>query len=390
MDRKLIDNISTRTEQAIKRKSAFGLPDRPSESGMRSDEIKKAFYSSITDGNDSVLSEMKRVVNEINEILGKIQENLEEKMSNEQAEAVGFAESERQKSKNLFDLSRVKFSSSVNVNLSNNSFTFTAFSTYTSNKLKDFADLEVGKTYRLIGTTTSSNKAVYLPSVSQYWYFNNTITITQEILDSTVGFYGKTDVAVTISELMITEGTNEESYQPYNGETIREKQLRERSMTAVGNVYLSNNNTTSITFDNINCQDGDIFRLVVRGATAYANDGTIVFDGITAGYAMIELSAYQDGGTASSNYHSSCPFRTDTQGFFVEMTFGATSVNNGSFVWVDNKTYSVQKSNDLTRFFKHIQGVLPDHSSVNQITINSPNAFLEGTCATLYKVGTKA
>lgn len=142
---------------------------------------------------------------------------------NEIEPSVLFAEAERQKSKNLFDISRVKLSSSVSVDSENNSFTFTAFSTYTNNKLKDFADLEVGKTYRLIGTTTSSNKAIYLSSVSQYWYFNNTITITQEMLDSSVGFYGTTDVAVTISEVMITEGTNEESYQPYHGAIVHEK-----------------------------------------------------------------------------------------------------------------------------------------------------------------------
>ena len=72
MEKILINNVSPTTEQAIKRKSAYGLPDRPSESGMRSGEIKKAFYASITDKGDSVLSELKRVVGEVNNVLDKI------------------------------------------------------------------------------------------------------------------------------------------------------------------------------------------------------------------------------------------------------------------------------------------------------------------------------
>lgn len=78
MDKILINNVSQTTEQAIKRKSAYGLPDRPSESGMRSGEIKKAFYASITDKGDSVLSELKRVVGEVNNVLDKIYTVLDE------------------------------------------------------------------------------------------------------------------------------------------------------------------------------------------------------------------------------------------------------------------------------------------------------------------------
>ena len=73
-----IQNISPTTENAILRKSAYGLPNRPSESGMRADDIKKAFYSAVTDDNDSVLSEMKRIVGESNEIFKSIDNEKEE------------------------------------------------------------------------------------------------------------------------------------------------------------------------------------------------------------------------------------------------------------------------------------------------------------------------
>ena len=68
MDRKKISQVSTNTEQAIKRKTAFALPDRPSESGMRPEEIKKAFYAAMTDKDDSLMAEIKRIVNESNNV----------------------------------------------------------------------------------------------------------------------------------------------------------------------------------------------------------------------------------------------------------------------------------------------------------------------------------
>ena len=77
MDRKKIEQVSTNTEQAIKRKTAYALPDRPSESGMRPDEIKKAFYSAMTDKDDSLMAEIKRIVNESNNVTEDIYKLIE-------------------------------------------------------------------------------------------------------------------------------------------------------------------------------------------------------------------------------------------------------------------------------------------------------------------------
>lgn len=77
MDRKQIEQVSTNTEQAIRRKTAYALPDRPSESGMRPDEIKKAFYSAMTDKDDSLMAEIKRIVNESNNVTEDIYKLIE-------------------------------------------------------------------------------------------------------------------------------------------------------------------------------------------------------------------------------------------------------------------------------------------------------------------------
>lgn len=67
-----ISNISTNTKDAIKRKSAYSLPDRPSDQGMRPEDIKRAFWQPIVDVTYSALTEIDRVINEINEIFESV------------------------------------------------------------------------------------------------------------------------------------------------------------------------------------------------------------------------------------------------------------------------------------------------------------------------------
>jgi len=64
----------------IMRKSVKPLPNRPSDKGMKADEVKKAFYAPILDDTVSVMAELDRVVDETNSILdnmGNKVDNLE-------------------------------------------------------------------------------------------------------------------------------------------------------------------------------------------------------------------------------------------------------------------------------------------------------------------------
>ena len=61
-----INKVSSQARNIIKRKSAFALPDRPSEAGMSAEAIKKAFWQPVADLTDSALSEIDRVVDEVN------------------------------------------------------------------------------------------------------------------------------------------------------------------------------------------------------------------------------------------------------------------------------------------------------------------------------------
>lgn len=72
--KKTINQISSTTKASILRKTAYGLPLRPSESGMSAEDIKKAFYAGITDKEDSIMAELERVISEANAALQNLKE----------------------------------------------------------------------------------------------------------------------------------------------------------------------------------------------------------------------------------------------------------------------------------------------------------------------------
>lgn len=73
-----INKISDEMKANIKRKTAFALPNRPSERGMKAEDIKKAFYGPILDPSVSVLSEVDRIVDEANEVLERVEGRVDE------------------------------------------------------------------------------------------------------------------------------------------------------------------------------------------------------------------------------------------------------------------------------------------------------------------------
>ena len=72
--KKTINQISSTTKASILRKTAYGLPLRPSESGMSAEDIKRAFYAGITDKEDSIMAELERVISEANAALQNLKE----------------------------------------------------------------------------------------------------------------------------------------------------------------------------------------------------------------------------------------------------------------------------------------------------------------------------
>lgn len=66
-----IKKVSAETKAAIRRKSAYTLPNNPTDSGYKADDIRKAFWQPIVDISQSSIAEIDRVVDEVNEIIGQ-------------------------------------------------------------------------------------------------------------------------------------------------------------------------------------------------------------------------------------------------------------------------------------------------------------------------------
>lgn len=61
--------ISDEQRMNIQRRSAYTLPTRPTEQGMKPAEIKKALFGFVTEANNSIVSEVNRIVDEANKAL---------------------------------------------------------------------------------------------------------------------------------------------------------------------------------------------------------------------------------------------------------------------------------------------------------------------------------
>lgn len=155
-------------------------------------------------------------------------------------EAVAFAEEERQKSKNLFNINNLTFTqgSEVGWQVSNNQIIGASNNKYGYFKTSVFRFLKPNISYTLSYLTDSGSNYIYLYTGSTTgitWNNGTTKIFTQSEIDSileNVGiFYGSETSLVTYSNIQIEQGSVATEYQPYNGAIVHEKDLNERVST---------------------------------------------------------------------------------------------------------------------------------------------------------------
>src|SRR5690554_2476590 len=67
-----INKISNEMVENIKRKTACALPNEPSKAGVPPERIKSSSYRPLTDTDNSIISEINRIVEEANEKIARI------------------------------------------------------------------------------------------------------------------------------------------------------------------------------------------------------------------------------------------------------------------------------------------------------------------------------
>ena len=182
--------------------------------------------------------------------------------------------------KNLFDINKIV---PYNMSVENGELHLANASGGNNNiqngqKLSDLVDLKVGETYTLNANSTYSNKIIYLNASKKGWAFGTSTVITQEDLDSRVGWYGN---GAIISNIQIELGSTATPYEPYQ---------QPQTITQDFNVSLTptSTDTTPYLFKAV----GDIYgdRLedkIVGGTVAWnqlAQNGDFATDGYWSSY----------------------------------------------------------------------------------------------------------
>ena len=119
--------------------------------------------------------------------------------------------------KNKFDVDKMVNTSDITI--SNGVITVTGNSKNSTKKLSELADLTVGEAYILTANTTGSGNLIYLygTGANVSWSFGTSKTITQEMLDALVFFYGGSGTTSQISNFMIRlSSVSDASFAPYS------------------------------------------------------------------------------------------------------------------------------------------------------------------------------
>lgn len=119
--------------------------------------------------------------------------------------------------KNKFDVSKMVNTSGITIN--NGVISVTGNAKNSGKKLSELADLTVGETYILTANTTGTENIIYLygTGANVSWAFGTSKTITQEMLDALVMFYGGANTTSQISNFMIRlASVTDATYAPYS------------------------------------------------------------------------------------------------------------------------------------------------------------------------------
>ena len=124
--------------------------------------------------------------------------------------------------KNLFDVSQIIANNNLSISGEKITITTSANSSTvsTGKTLKQLApSLQVGTSYIITFETTGSNKYVYLDTAKTVWNIGQTITITQDMLNSTLQLYASgVSTTADITKMMIRLASiTDATYEKYTG-----------------------------------------------------------------------------------------------------------------------------------------------------------------------------
>lgn len=208
------------------------------EGTVTKDEINNSLNNQTNEINNSIENSTNTITGSINETENNINQNIDDMeqsivdSNKETQDVIKDQFNSCRDSNNLFNATLINSTSGIIVNKDGSKITLPKATsgngfTDTHTKLSVLApELKVGDVvYLNFNTNSSYNKFIYLVTPQLVWYDGTSITITQEMLNSKVGFYGNRftngeDYQVIISDLIMSYKNT--SFEPY-GEICNNK-----------------------------------------------------------------------------------------------------------------------------------------------------------------------
>lgn len=176
----------------------------------------------ITDTENNITNSITDTENNINQNIDDMEQSIIDS-NKETQDVIKDQFNSCRPSVNLFDISKVTNTSTI-TNQGDNLLILKSYFNNSGKTLSELApELKAGTTYILyLNTSNNSNQFIYLIGSNKSWIRGNTMTISQEDLNSTVAFYGTDGVDVVISEIQIQKGNSFTVYEPF-GEICNNK-----------------------------------------------------------------------------------------------------------------------------------------------------------------------
>lgn len=274
--------------------------------------------------------------------------------------------------KNLFDISKVLTNGTNLVNNDDGSITAslaTGSVGSSPNTLGTYCpSLQVGDTVSLSFTTTGSINYVYLGApASQAWVKNADKTITQDMLNAPVYWYGGTgNTAITYSDIQVELGTSVTSYEPYVGGVPSPNPDYPQTVSVVTGTQAVTVNGKNL-FDRANAVENTIL--------GWANANDVVENGSLSAHMYMSVT---EGDTFASNYGMCVFFFGSNDNYLGCLLSGGTTIGKQTGTYV--RTFSVPSGYGITKMkveYRRNQGGNPsDMTSVTDIMLNVGSSVL--------------
>lgn len=259
--------------------------------------------------------------------------------------------------KNLFDINKMVDTAGITVN--NGVIYVSGNSRNSTKKLGELADLIVGETYTLSATTTATQYIIYLygTGANVTWNFGTARTITQEMLNALVFFYGGSGTAQITDFMIRPASVTDTTFVPYITPSTVTVDWSTEAGTVYGGTIDVATGLLTVTDGYIASYNGETLPSTWISDRDVYSSGTTPTTGAQVVYALATSQTYQLSGQQLATFlgtnnvwadtgDTSVTYTADTKLYIEKLTMPTEddlvanqAITSGKFFMVGNNLY---------------------------------------------------